>query len=81
MRQEGFSSQTINLNLHGNLLIVIGVGLLDNIVLVSAVPQSESAMWVLVSQTCPTPCNPTDCCTPGLSVHQQLPEFAQTHAH
>ena len=26
-------------------------------------------------------CDPTDCSTTGLSVHHQLPEFAQTHVH
>ena len=26
-------------------------------------------------------CNPMDCSTPGLPVHHQLPEFAQTHVH
>ena len=31
-----------------------------------------------VSQLCPTLCNPMDCSTPGLPVHHQLPELAQT---
>ena len=35
----------------------------------------------LVIQPCPTLCNPMDCSTPGLPVHQQLPEFAQTRVH
>ena len=26
-------------------------------------------------------CDPTDCSTPGLPVHHQLPEFTQTHVH
>ena len=30
---------------------------------------------------CLTLCNPMDCSTPGLPVHHQLQEFAQTHAH
>ena len=34
-----------------------------------------------VSQSCPTLCNPMDCSTPGLPVHYQIPELAQTHAH
>ena len=33
------------------------------------------------AQTCQTPCDPMDCSMPGLSVHHQLPEFAQTHVH
>ena len=34
-----------------------------------------------VTQLCPTLCNPMDCSTPGLPVHHQLPELAQTHVH
>ena len=34
-----------------------------------------------VAQSCPTLCNPMDCSTPGLPVHHQLPELAQTHVH
>ena len=34
-----------------------------------------------VTQSCPTLCNPMDCSTPGLPVHHQLPELAQTHVH
>ena len=34
-----------------------------------------------VAQMCQTLCNPMDCCTPGLPVHHQLPELAQTHVH
>ena len=32
-----------------------------------------------VAQSCPTLCDPTDCSTPGLPIHHQLPEFTQTH--
>ena len=35
----------------------------------------------LVTQSCPTLCDPMNHSTPGLSVHDQLPELAQTHAH
>ena len=35
----------------------------------------------LVTQSCPTLCNPMDCSMPGLLVHHQLPELAQTHVH
>ena len=35
----------------------------------------------LVTQLCPTLCNPMDCSKPGLPVHHQLPEFTQTHVH
>ena len=34
-----------------------------------------------VTQSCLTLCSPMDCSTPGLPVHQQLPEFTQTHVH
>ena len=34
-----------------------------------------------VAQSCLTLCDPMDCSTPGLPVHHQLPEFAQTHVH
>ena len=34
-----------------------------------------------VAQSCLTLCHPTNCSTPGLPVHHQLPEFTQTHVH
>ena len=34
-----------------------------------------------VTQLCPTLCDPMDCSMPGLPVHHQLPELAQTHVH
>ena len=34
-----------------------------------------------VTQSCPTLCDPMDCSTPGLPVHHQLPELAQTHIY
>ena len=34
-----------------------------------------------VAHLCLTLCDPVDCRTPGLSVHHQLPELAQTHVH
>ena len=35
----------------------------------------------LVTQPCPTLCDPMNCSTPGLPVHHQLPELVQTHVH
>ena len=35
----------------------------------------------LVTQLCLTLCDPMDCNTPGLPVHHQLLELAQTHVH
>ena len=34
-----------------------------------------------IAQSCLTLCDPMDCSTPGLPVHRQLPELAQTHVH
>ena len=34
-----------------------------------------------VAQMCLTLCDPTDCSTPGLPVHHQLPELTETHVH
>ena len=36
---------------------------------------------ISVPSSCPTLCNPMDCSTPGLPVHHQLLELAQTHVH
>ena len=38
-------------------------------------------MFNSVAQSCPTFCHPMDCSTPGLQVHHQLPELAQTLIH
>ena len=34
-----------------------------------------------VTQSCPTFCDPMDCCTPGFPILHQLVELAQTHIH
>ena len=34
-----------------------------------------------VTQSCPTLCDPMNCSTPGLPVHDHLPELTQTHVH
>ena len=36
---------------------------------------------ILVTKSCQTLCNPTDCSTPGSPVLHSLPEFAQIHVH
>ena len=41
----------------------------------------DGVQFSSVAQSCPTLCNPTNCSTPGLPVHHQLPEFTQTHVH
>jgi len=43
--------------------------------------RSTSVQFSSVTQSCPTLCDPMNCSTPGLPVHQQLPEFTQTHIH
>ena len=35
----------------------------------------------LVTQSCPTLCEPMNRSTPGLPVHHHLPKFTQTHVH
>ena len=40
-----------------------------------------SVQFSSVTQSCLTLCNPMNRSTPGLPVHQQLPEFTQTHVH
>ena len=37
--------------------------------------------FISVAYSCPTLCDSMDCSTPGLPVHHQLPELAQTHVH
>ena len=41
----------------------------------------SSVQFSSVTQSCPTPCDPMNCSTPGLPVHHQLPEFIHTHVH
>ena len=40
-----------------------------------------SIQFSLVTQSCPTLCDPMDCSSPGFPVHHQLPELTQTHVH
>ena len=44
-------------------------------------PFIYSFQFSSVAQSCPTLCNPMNRSAPGLSVHHQLSEFTQTHAH
>ena len=34
-----------------------------------------------VAQSCPTLCDPMDYSMPGIPVHHEIPELAQTHVH
>ena len=40
-----------------------------------------SVQFSSAAQSHPTLCDSTDCSTPGLPVHHQLPELTQTHVH
>ena len=42
---------------------------------------NPSVQFSSVAQSCPTLCNPMNRSTPGLPVHDQLPEFTQIHVH
>ena len=53
-----------------------GFLLLSRTIYICSLPQFSS-----VSQSCPTLCDPMNHSTPGLPVHNQLPEFTQTHVH
>ena len=46
-----------------------------------APPGKPQLQFSLVTQSCPTLCDPMNLSTPGLPVHHQLPEFTQTHVH
>ena len=35
----------------------------------------------LVTQSCPTLCDPMDCSMPGVPIHHRLLELTQTHVH
>ena len=41
----------------------------------------ERVQFTSVAQSCPTLSDPMDRSTPGLPVHHQLPELAETHVH
>ena len=41
----------------------------------------RSVQFSLVTQSCPTLCEPTDRSMAGFPVHHQIPEFTQIHIH
>ena len=45
------------------------------------VVHTHNIQFSSVAQLCPTLCNPMNHSTPGLPVHHQLPELAQTNVH
>ena len=56
-----------------HLVKCIGVSLPD--------PSPFQFQFSSVAQSCPSPCNPKNCSTPGLPVHHQLLESTKTHVH
>ena len=44
-------------------------------------PRECPVQFSSVAQSCPTPCSPMGCRTPGFPVHHQIPEFTQTYVH
>ena len=46
-----------------------------------AVLEPDTVQFSSVAQSCPTLCSSMDCSMPGLPVHHQLPELAQTHVY
>ena len=54
------------------------IAALFTIVMIWKYPSTESVQFSSVTQSCLTLCDPMNCCTPGLHVHHQLPEFTQT---
>ena len=41
----------------------------------------SSIQFISFAQSCLTLCDPTDCSTPGLPIHHQLPGLTQIHVH
>ena len=50
-------------------------------VLLATLKFFSSVQFSSVAQSCLTLCDPNNLNMPGLPVHQQLPEFTQTHVH
>ena len=66
-----YDKPTASIILHGKALNPIG----------KEVKHHTSVQFSSVTQSCLSLCDPMNPKTPGLPVHQQLPEFTQTHAH
>ena len=57
------------------------LNMLSRLVITFLLFQFSSVQFISVTQSCLTLCNPMNRSTPGLPVHNQCPEFAQTHVH
>ena len=74
----------LGLQISGDCLLFFSFWLLhvtDGRIICAAITAETTTQFSSVTQSCPALCNPMDCSTPGLPVHQQLPEFTQTHVH
>ena len=60
------------------ILVQVGVIRNKSKLVMSAFLCFTSVQFSSVTHLCPTLCDPTECSTPGLPVHHQLPKFAQT---
>ena len=49
--------------------------------IIAYIKDLSSVQFSSVAQSCPTLCDPMDWSMPGLPVHHQLLELAQTHVH
>ena len=75
---SGFlTSHHLNFLFYSQIPIYLPLILLRTLEIILELPGQFSS----VTQLCPTFCDPTNCSTPGLPVHHQLPEFTQTHVH
>ena len=69
------------------VITIFSISIIINLTLIvkSPVPKYSyigvSVQFSSVTQSCLTLCDPMNCSMPGLPVHHQLPEFAQTHVH
>ena len=66
-----------NIIKHQNIVYIFQL----NIKIYKELEPTTSVQLSSVAQLCPTLHKPTNCSTPGLPVHHQLPEFPQTHVH
>ena len=63
------------------LAILCKIAITITVGAISTVIPTTINQFSSVTQLCPTLCDPKDCSMPGLPVHHQLPELAQTHIH
>ena len=81
--QQLSSSPLLPLNyfFHDSIRVLVGIFL--KIPSIKIIWKSPVQMFIssVVTQSCPTLCDPMDGSTPGFPIHYQLSEFTQTHVH